>query len=324
VPVAVELAPVPAGEPQRPPDDLMSRLVPGVVPRAGRTRKKAPGRVAVDAPVEAVAAPSGAEADLESRRRELQDAVDREREALGAERDTLKVERDALAAEAQALREAVAAFEAERAALQHDRADLARARADLAAHAAPTLADLLVERGLRGADEFERALIGLGTLRLLRDLVPLLEANDRAAVASLLRRGLLLVGGEVPDGLPAGVVGVRVAPERGELPGWNDLRRELSRTGEALMLHGLRHVSVSGAPPGWHRMIREAFDPRIELRFLPPGATDSGEERQDVLIHWNGQGGRSDLEQRPVVIHAGATDLVAFARAVREALEAGG
>jgi len=321
-PVAVQEAPrapnAPAGTPV---NDLMSRLVPGVVPRAGRRRKKPPRSVPVDAPVEAVAAPTSAEAELERRRREILDAVEREREAVAAERDAIHAERAAVEAEAEALEGRVAVLEAQRDALHREREGLARSRADLEARTVPTLADLLVERGLRGADEFERALLGLGGIRLLRELIPHLEVSDRVAVAELLHRALLLVGGEVPEGLLSGVVGVRVAPERGELPGWDDLRRELGRAAELLMLHGLRHVAVCGAPPGWHRLIREAFDPRIELRFLPPGVTEGGEERKDALIHWDGRGGSPDLDERPVVIHAGAADLVAFARAVREALE---
>src|SRR5690606_39533168 len=113
--------------------------------------------------------------------------------------------------------------------------------------------------GERGVEYVERAVGGLVSLRVLRDLLPHLQVSDRDAAREVLERALVLVGGEVPEHLPSDVVGVRVAEERGEIPGWGALRRELGRAAEALMINGMRYVVLVGIPAGWPRLVREAF-----------------------------------------------------------------
>ncbi len=333
-PLAVAEEPAPRTAPEHAPaHDLMARLVPGVVPKGARMpRKKAPAPP-VDAPLEAIAAPPAGVSAVETLRAELVAALERERAAfeasraalageLARERAAIAAEREAVEIERQRLSEQVRVLEEANLALQRGRGELAQVAADLDARVAPPLIDVLTERGLRGADEFERALGGMANLRALRDVLPLLQVRDREAMRDALRRSLLLVGGEVPDLLPGDVVGVRVAEERGEIPGWTELRRELGRGAEALMLNGLRHVVLVGVPATWQRLVREAFDPRIDLRFVAMAPRPGGDERIDAIVSWDAVGPPTDLDSRPIQVRTRVNGggLVAFARSLRDAL----
>lgn len=299
-PVAVEDAPRPA--PQRGPrqEDLMSQLVPGVVPQAKAAPRARPKAPPIDAPLEQAVeeARRGEREALAGLRRE----ADAARVALEADAQALEAARAALGTDREALEEAREAFSRERAALEADRQALEEARAALEhernaldqarqAREGVPLVQVLSDRGLRGADEFERALAGLAQHRQLRELLQWLSVTDPDQAATLLSRTLVLVGGEIPAALPSGLTGIQVAPERAEIPGWEALGRGLTKVGELLMLHGLRRVVVVGGRPGWQRLLREGVDDRVEIRFLPPARrtpeeAESDVARADAVILW--------------------------------------
>jgi hypothetical protein len=323
----------------------MSQLVPGVVPVARRDSAPVPTRPKVDAPLEEIAQTiAGSEAPPDRA------ALEAERAALEAERAALEAERAALDVDRTALETDRAELDADRAALEEGRSVLEGLLGDVEARAGDLeqtrvaiqeakrledslnvgLAEVLEDRGLRGADEFERALGALSQARRMRELVPLLTVRDRVATLEVLREVLVLVGGDVPDGLPRGRGGVQVAPDREELPGWESLRRDLGRVGELLLLNGLRRVVVVGGHPTWQRLLREGVDARVDLRFqqAAPRASDeveSDEGRIDVVVFWGGEvteepeGGYGG--SRLLVVHVGGDDLPGLARAVCAALE---
>lgn len=198
--------------------------------------------------------------------------------------ETLSAEREALAAERSRL-------EVERAALERDRQEFAAAQQEPAARpsepAPPVgkaLVELLEERGLRGADEQERALGGLANARLLREVVGHLVVDDADVVRALLDERLTLVGGQVSDLLPRSVVGVTVSPDRAEIPDGNALGRALAHVGEQLMLHGMRRLVVVGGQPTGQHMVRQGLDRRIDTRFaVADGERTEAQAQEDVV-----------------------------------------
>jgi hypothetical protein len=199
---------------------------------------------------------------MESERRALEslrDALDEERLALASQRESLEV--------------------------------LASRRRPSPQRDLPTLESLLQARGLRGADEFERAIAGLASGRALADLIWGLRVDGAEVWAKALRARLVLVAGNGPK-LPAGVgVPVAVAPDRAELPSLDKLQADLDRVGELFMLHGMRRVLFIGGRPAWQRLVREGVDPRVELRFQPGRARTRADAeadlvRTDAVILW--------------------------------------
>ncbi len=257
----------PAGE------DLMARLVPGVVPYAGRERHRAPPRELPGA-------------DRESRSDEpgpgeASEASEEDHRALQAALDTVRAERDALRALVDELERGTEALQRE--------VDALRAARDAGGDA---LVDVLRARGLVGRDEQVSALAGLLAVRALDPAW--LRVGDRAALERALAERLVLFGGEVPERL-TGKAGVSVAMDRADLPAARALDLRLERAGELLMLHGLRRVRAAGVPPAWHRWLIEGIDPRISVDLVPGGPRDGERARSDaagvdVLWLWDVHG----------------------------------
>jgi hypothetical protein len=282
----------------------MGALVPGVVPVRGRSDRPAarsegpPLRVVrseepVRAPVVEVA--DHEQAHLEAQRRE----VAAERAENEATRRLIASERHAVVAERAALEAEQAAVAAERAVLDADKArwdaDLRRQKAErdlvLADPGGVSVVSVLQGRGLSGPDEMERALGALASARALRDVLPRLRVDDPQALAALLRDKLVLVGSVVPDGALGAVATVVVAPQRAEVASLDAVRRDVTRLGELLLLHGLRRLVLVGGRPLWHRVLREHIDPRIEVRLVA-GRTRTAEDaasdvaRADLVVLW--------------------------------------
>lgn len=231
--------------------DLMAQLVPGVVP-SGRSKPQPPPEPAPRP--RPVAEP---------------DPRDQEIAALREQLATARAEASDLASRLEEVLQPPAP-EPEEAPQPEPLA---------ASDGSPTLIDLLHERGLRGADEGERAFAALARLHALRDLIVELQPRDAARIAALLDKHLVLVGGTVPEGLDGGVT---VSPDRAELGGAEDIERQLGRVGELLLLHGLRRVRVIGGAPRWHRLVRAGLDDRLEVDFQPPRPSDRVAAEQDA------------------------------------------
>ncbi|MCB9671977.1 MAG: hypothetical protein H6736_13070 [Alphaproteobacteria bacterium] len=194
-------------------------------------------------------------------------------DVLAAEREALRAEREALAAAREAL-------QAERALLE-----AARSRAP-----EPTpLAEVLAGRGLMGADESERAIRALAESRRIAEVLPYLRVEDAEGLHRYLRDVLLLVDGKPPEGVSGAMVSV--SPDRSEVPGAAEWRRLTGKVSEALMLLGARRVLVVGGPVRMHRLLANAFDPRIEVRFRPtdrvhPVDAEADVGRTDAVVLW--------------------------------------
>jgi hypothetical protein len=193
---------------------------------------------------------------------------------LAAEREALESARAALVAERDALR-------AEREALEADRSRRASA--------APSLEVVLERRGLRGLNEFERAIRALAEARRLGEILPYLSVADPVALDEVLRTRLLLVDGQAPPDLKGALVSV--AGERAELPGAAEWRRLTSSLSEALLLQGARRVLLVGGPVRMHRLLADALDPRIEVTFRPAhrmtvADAEADVQRTDAIALW--------------------------------------
>jgi len=188
----------------------------------------------------------------------------------------------------------VEALQREVASLRAELASLREARSDK-----PSLLDLLNERGLRGADEGERAIAALAVARRLSAALQTLLPTDPARVRRLLDQGLVLVGGPIPPEL--GVPAVTVAPERADVQSQEDIDRRVRAFGEQLLLHGLRRVRLVGVAPRWHAVLQSALDPRVRMSFTPGGTRDalratSDSEGVDLVLLWNVQEGPGAAE----------------------------
>jgi hypothetical protein len=315
----------------RRPDDLMAKLVPGVVqvnsrsPQVGAASPRPDVQATPSAaPSEPVATPSAATNDALRTIEQAKERLERTRKHLRADREALDGARARLAADELELRERIAlqhaALDAEREALDAERESLAvrweelssrevrlgerrnrveESLADAQLRQAETkavaldverarealgssLAKLLEERGLRGHDEAERAVMALARVHVFRDLLPLIRVTDAASVRNLLARHLVLVDADAPDGFDG--ASVVVAPDRAEVPSKPELNALMRRVGERLMLNGLRRVLFVNVQPRWHRMLVAAMDPRIELRFRPGvGPRSRTESEGDVV-----------------------------------------
>jgi hypothetical protein len=306
---AVRAAPAPV-LPRRPvpapSNDLMGRLVPGVA------RIDAPRTASPPAPTSASPPPAASAAAVTGRATSpsppaapppdpdvaaLRAALDAERAALVRARATVDAEREAVATVRSELEDERRRLSDERRAVEHERGRLREVELRLAHRSeddqgAVALPFLLARRGLRGADEFERAIGALAQRGQLRHVLESLRCDQPERLADLLAQRLILVGGEAPDGLPALLAAVAVAPDRADLPGKVHLDRALSRFGEILLLHGLRRVVIVGGRPAWHKVLRDGLDPRVELRFPVPKirtAQDAAADvdRSDLVVLWD-------------------------------------
>lgn len=250
--------------------------------------------VVVDADWRALQAERAA---LESSRRVLESeraVLAVEREAIEGDRRRYEAQVRALDSERSALESLARALELERSALETERASLTAQQGRIRAAEHVPMQDLLEERGLKGSDEFERAMAALAQSRLLRDVLWTIRVDSPELFRKLLHDRVVLVDQVAPEALARAAATVAVSPDRAEVPSAHVLTRTLSAWGESLLLHGLRRVTVVGGRPLWHRLLREGVDARIDLRFVPARARDAGQasadvERTDLVILWGVQ-----------------------------------
>ncbi len=299
---------IPAAVSQERPADLMSKLVPGVVPRGKPQVGKKPALAMVKpvdvAPTESAALlpadPDRAEVEqLRTQVRQLEDQLAEVRRELSTTRAALE-HAQSTPVEAPALPEPAS---------------------DGVGWGTP-IGDVLHRRGLRGVDEFERAIGVLAQHRLLTDWVGRMRVEPAEPLAKWLRERLILAGqpGEGPV--------VVVSPDRADRADPADVQRWVSRLGEVFLLHGLRRIVIAGGGPLAQRQLR-AMDPRIEIRFFPDTLrrridAESDVARTDVVILW---GVETDSEadavystSRAAVIRAPAGDVALLVEAVEKAL----
>lgn len=269
--------------------------------------------------------------------RALRAVLVEERGELLAERTFLREERERVRAERDDLLRRAEAAEAE-AARQRGRADALQARVDetlermRAAEStvkeAPAprvevpLRRLLEGRGLRGDDEFGALLAGFAEAHRTRELLDVLQLTDPAPVELLLSERVVLVG--PGEDAPAGLVPVRVAADRGEGPGAAGVRVAINRLVTALLVRGLRRLVVFGGPGSAVRVLREALDPRVELRLFP---TPRGETLPDVpagavVVLWGDAAeDRRLYERHPQAVRVAVRDLARMCTQVVEQLD---
>lgn len=356
-PLPVKLEAKPRSQKARPQQggDLMAQLVPGVVPLDGRGRARPAQRSEALAPPtpraerslppppaplpppsrEVPRASQGADAStgrihrLEEQRDELLDRCEQleaERDGWAQAHDRVQAQVDAMQAEVEQLR---ARFSEARAAMERMRTIDA-----LPSEQLPTVAltELLDRRGLRGADEHQRALSALALTRSWGPLLDALRVRSDSPVERWLEQRLVLVSdpAEVPE-VP-GQAPVAVAPDRAELPTRAELATLLGQLGEQLLLDGTRRVNLVGGGAVWHRLIRDGLDDRVEVRFPAPRTRSRADAEQDVtrtelVVLW-GVGTTPEADavyetSRARIIRLGNLPLPAMLEAWREAVVSG-
>jgi hypothetical protein len=250
--------------------------------------------VVVDADWRALQAERAA---LDSARRVLESeraVLASEREAVEADHRRYEAQVRALDSERAALESLARALDLERGALEAERVSLNAQQGRLRASELLPMQDLLEERGLRGSDEFERAVAALAQGRLLRDVIWTIRVDSPDLLRRLLNDRMVLVDQVAPDALARAAATVAVSPDRAEVPSAPVLTRSLAAWGEGLLLHGLRRVTLVGGRSLWHRLLREGVDSRVDLRFVPARSRDGAQasadvERTDLVILWGVQ-----------------------------------
>ncbi len=246
--------------------DLMAQLVPGV--KRSRPDQRTSGNVA-----------AAEEAALQKKRADLvraEAALRAEREALEARSRELDAREATLATETTRLEAMSNAMDAREVELSRAREAFESARATFVAEqqlrvqaaSKSNVVAVLRERGLRGLDEAQRALGALANAHALGPIVKDLAVADEEALRKLLDDRLVLVGGDIPEGLA--LPAISVSPDRADLPGAETLAKAAGKLSEQLLLCGFRAVTIAGMPPRWHGLVRALVDRRVALTFVPP------------------------------------------------------
>ncbi|MFZ5478510.1 MAG: hypothetical protein ACOZNI_17200 [Myxococcota bacterium] len=182
-----------------------------------------------------------------------------------------------LEAQVASLRAKLESVEAIRSGLQSERDELAERLDEAEARVATllrrerakpaSLREVFERRGLRGEDEVALALRLLIEARRDRELLPHLVVPDPEALEEVLWSRLTLVG--EGEEAPAGLLPVRVPPERSEGLKSPRVRAAMVRFSSVCLVNDTRRVLIVGGLPAYHRALREGVDPRIELRLVP-------------------------------------------------------
>lgn len=241
-------------------------------------------------------------AAVESHRRLLESeraVIEAERDAVDEDRRRVEAQVRALDSERTALEGLARALDLERRAIDNERQALSAQHGRLRASELVPVQNLLEERGLRGADELERGLVALAQARLLRDVLWTLRVESPDLLRRVLTERLVLVDQGAPEAIARTAAVVSVSPDRAEVPSATALAKILTPWSEALLLRGVRRLTLVGGRPLWHRLLRDGLDTRLEIRFVPvrpdPGATTavrdgaqaaSDVERSDLVILW--------------------------------------
>lgn len=271
------------------PRSVMSSLVPGTVPAHDDPLDVPLDQLARGAADPAAPAPAGGSTVDRARAiAEEEKSLQRRSQALAERARALEAEQERLVEDRRRLMAEVASARAEVDALK-DELDARASGLDALEAGGLPLSDLLTDRGLRGRDEWGRALEALARARLLDPLLDRIRVIEPAAVHRVLRDRLVLAAGAHED--LAGVALVTVPSDRAEIPdaaGLGQLRSDLA--GEFL-LAGLTRVRIVGGGPILVRLLRGGLDPRVELDLVPAVRREAGDARRDVadvdaLVLW--------------------------------------
>jgi hypothetical protein len=184
-----------------------------------------------------------------------------EQSSLAAERANLAAERERVAKREGLLKEQERVLEVERSAFADRVAEDTSPNPMLF-----SLGQAFEERGLIGVDEFERALGGMASARVLREIVPHLYVQDQEEVGRILRQRLRLVGGEPLHFLESFFGMVSVSDDRAEMDGQKRTRSAVEALSESLLLNGVSTVTLVVECPEVFRCVQEYLDERITLR----------------------------------------------------------
>ncbi|MGC6513861.1 MAG: hypothetical protein ACON4N_05155 [Myxococcota bacterium] len=266
--------------------DVMSGIVPGVTPM-GRTTRTLPPKAPPKPPTAPSGTPPSSQEAISSLKRTLESEraiVNLARQQADADREQLAARRAMLEAEEQSLQSLRDALDAEREALERQRAELLELTANATgASNLPRLQELLEARGLRGADEFERAIGALCAGRGLRDILWALRVDGQAQVDEALRERLLLVNGQVSESLRRSGAVVQVARDRADIGDLTQLTTRLKTLGDSLLLRGLVRLRIVGGKPVWWRFLQGGLDPRIRCSFHAAQVREVNAAQDDVL-----------------------------------------
>lgn len=140
-------------------------------------------------------------------------------------------------------------------------------------------------RGLLSDDEIAAALRALLDAHRVSELARLALAQPEALDELLWERVLLLAE---EDAVPAGVVAVRVPPDRSEGRSASPNRSAMSRFTTACLVHNVKRVVIVGGSPAYHRLLKEGIDPRIDLRLIQGDRRGSVPQvpGADIVILW--------------------------------------
>lgn len=231
-------------------------------------------------------------------------------------------ERDAMAEEISHLRSLLAGTRLEALGLR------AQVGADLHPGApAPSLSDVLSNRGIMGADEAAFLLRALAESRLLGELVPLLAPADAGALSSFLRERVCLLCGAATCPAPSGRVRLVVPAARCEVCGGGDVARAIRRFIDGCLVHGFTRVAIAGGAPIAHRQLREMIEHRsVSLRLVPgdPALAASrslvGDTDLDLVVVWGSAPRVQGSGVRPRLLRAQATTIAGMLEEVAERL----
>lgn len=278
----------------------MAGLVPGVVrvgerpgPRPPRAKPAAQPPKSAPAPLERRLEAIASLPELDEARRALAEALRSQAEGASALAETR--------AELGAARAHLALVEQERDALRGE-VDRLREAPPIVIGDHPTVLQLLEERGLRGADEAERAVHALTGGRLFGRVLTGLRVEDPDALRRLLGERLVLAGGPAPEN--AGYPVVTVSPDRADLPALDVVARCLGKIGERLLLNGWRRVMVVGVAPRWHALMRDGVDRRVELSFRAVSSEEAA--KQDLVVGWNAEVEGDGARPARIAVRAGS------------------
>jgi hypothetical protein len=190
---------------------------------------------------------------------------------------------EAVEAELRETRERLGTLEHSFAEVDQHRRELQRAAS--AATASAPLRACFERRGLLGDDEIAVAIRALLDAHRVSELARI-EVADPAAVEEWLWERVLLLAED--ESTPPGVVAVRVPAERSEGVSSSANRAAMSRFSTACLVRNRKRIVIVGGSPAYHRILREALDPRLDVRLIPGNRRGRLPEipSADLVILW--------------------------------------
>jgi hypothetical protein len=215
-----------------------------------------------------------------------------QKDPVAAEQQRDQGEADQVAALQQVLLETREELEAARAEREHLASLLAEP-----AEQETSLQALMQERGLRGQEEGQRAMLALLHVRRWEGLEALLGVTRLQAAREILALGMFLHCGREECPVPETCAVVQVPPGRCEVCAGGSVRWDTLN--DALLLGGIREWVVLGGHPHVQGLLREHVDRRVEVRTFPPHAPVPGGrgghlKEARLLLQWAPEPGKDE------------------------------